>query len=287
MVPFAFALPVDLEVLISNEKVQIFIVALVLFVGFAWLSKKVIPTIWAGLHGRLPAGMFERQAKQQNSDKTVESFLSEMRLQIQDRFKRCAQDKYPSLRELMLALGTQNNLEHTGNYPEWTQRWEIFDKKKVGSIGRPLLETFSRKIFIEGKLFTYLATRVHDQTFELLWSTNSSVVHPVEIMVNSKKIGFIDVVKNTLSGTDLDLDYKIEGVFKGAWVWPHLEVLENGESIAKIVLKHAPKAVWTNRFKFFSGRDHGLALFVELPPEEVKNLLVFALGIFYSSSRAV
>lgn len=260
------AISIDLSGLSSQQLLGVLFGA---FIFLLFIFRVLYSSFKDSFRGVLPS--LKAKAAEKNAVTTMEVFLEEARKSVQDELNDYQQVDYSSLRALMVRLGVRNTSHQVTNYPVWKQRLGLFDKEKFSSLGTPLVRILSRGCYIQGKHAYYIVSRFLKHTLELIQQEDE-----VQILVDSKTIGHLDLGRQKISGKQLSLSYRIQGIFKTVQLWPHITIEDGRKDLAKIVFKE-------NLFQFLTNPLHSLPLFIQVPREEDKDLLIYALGVFYFS----
>lgn len=225
-------------------------------------------------------GLFTDLKGKVDPNQTEESFVAARQSELQENLNHFPTEPYSSLRELMSRMGISYFLRYGGltSYGS-NSRIKIYNKKKTSSFGKGLLYIFINSTALKDRLFYYTTCHFLDHRLELRDNGDS-----VQIFVDSKKVGTIDVVSKKLIGEGVNWDFDFPNLHGIGLLSPKAVVKENNRLIAELSVKPSFKERWINRFKFFTGQDHGLGLFLSLPKEETHDVLLFAFGIFCLTS---
>lgn len=276
----AFVLSFDLSELSQGQLMASFLVSLVLITTLLWY---LIPTMFRSFRD-LPKdtmqGLFSDLKSKVDPDQTEESFVAARRSEPEENSNLPPSEPYDSLRELMSRMGISHFLRFGSRTAYGSRsRIKIYNKKKTSSFGKGLLYVFISSTALNNRLFYYTTCPFSDHRLELQDSGDR-----VHIFVDTKKVGTIDLIAKKLIGEGVEWDFDFPNLHGIGLLSPKAVVKENNQLIAELSVKPSFKERWINRFKFFTGQDHGLGLFQSLPQDQTHDVLLFAFGIFCLTS---
>jgi hypothetical protein len=276
----AFVLSFDLNAFSQGQLMASLLVFFVLMAIVLWYLVPTMLRSFRDLPKDTMQSLFTDLKNRVGPGQTEESFVAARQSELEPELNQLPTEPYTSLRELMTRIGICYSLRFGARTPYGSSsRIKIYNKKKTSSFGKGLLYLFIYGTALNDRLFHYVTCRFLDHRLELRDNGDS-----VQIFMDSKKVGTIDLISKKLFGEGVKWDFEFPNLHGIGLLSPKAVISENNQLIAELSVKPSFKERWINRFKFFTGQEHGLGLFQSLPQNQDHDVLLFAFGIFCLTS---